>query len=150
MALLWGVLVVALVFVIAAVAIGREARRLSAQPPRPVFDLDEAVAWVADHVPFEVAAELSHDDVRQIIRWQLEYFRTRGVSGNGHGPEAPTGPVVVGGPETVEFVLGRARRTGLEYTAAQVHAVLEAQMGYLEVIGAVGPPAGPDAEPPTG
>ena len=140
MVLLWGVMVVALVFVIAAVAIGREARRLSDVPPRPVFDLDEAVAWVADHVPFEVAAELSHDDVRRIIRWQLEYFRTRGVSSNGHGPDAPTGPVVVGGPEAVDFVLDRARGEGVEYSAVHVHAVLEAQMGYLEAIGAVGPP----------
>lgn len=145
MVLFWGVIVVALVFVIAAVVIGREARRLADVPPRPVFDLDEAVAWVADHVPFAVAAELSHDDVRQIIRWQLEYFRTRGLSGNGHGPEAPTkGPLVVGGPEAVQFVLDRADQAGLVYDAGHVHAVLEAQMGYLEAIGAVGPPAGPD------
>ena len=138
------VLVVAMVFVIAAVAIGREARRLSAQPPRPVFDLDEAVAWVADHVPFEVAAELSHDDVRQIIRWQLDYLRARGLSGNGSSPDAPTGPVVVGGPEAVDYVLDRARQAGREFTASQVHAVVDAQMTYLEVIGAVGPPVDPD------
>jgi hypothetical protein len=146
--LFWGVLVVALVFVIAAVAIGREARRLSDVPPRPVFDLDEAVAWVADHVPFEVAAELSHDDVRRIIGWQLEYFRTRGLSGNGHGPDAPTGPIVVGGAEAVDYVLDRARGEGTEYHAAHVHAVLEAQMGYLEAIGAVGPPG--EGPGPTG
>ena len=52
----------ALVFAIAAVVVGREARRLDAEPPRPVFDPDEAVEWVANHLPFEVSAVLSHDD----------------------------------------------------------------------------------------
>lgn len=136
----------ALVFVIAAVVIGREANRLSAEPPRPVFDLDEAVDWVAGHVPFDVAAELSHDDVRRILRWHLEYFRTKGISSNGQSLESQSGPIIVGGGETVDYVLERAEEEGLGYTAAQVHAVLDAEMSYLQAIGAIGPPAdsGPD------
>ena|SRR5687767_12766847 len=137
------VVVIALVFAIAAVLIGREARRLDAVPPRPVFDMDEAVGWVADHLPFEVSAVLSHDDVRQIIDWNLEYFRTKGVSGNGHSAEQTEGPVVVGGAETVAYVLTRAEAVGSPYTAEQVHAVLDAQMLYLEAIGAIGPEAPP-------
>jgi hypothetical protein len=133
-------LAVAVVFAVAAVVIGREARRLDAVPPRPTFDLDEAVAFVADRLPFEVSAELSHDDVRRIIDWNLEFFRMKGVSGNGH--HVPTeGPVVVGGAETVEYVLRRAAAVGEAYTAPQVHAVLDAQMSYLEAIGAIGPEA---------
>jgi hypothetical protein len=105
--------------------------------------MDEAVDWVADHLPFEVSAVLSHDDVRRILDWNLEYFRAKGVSGNGSSSRAD-GPVVVGGAETVNWVLGRAQATGTTYTAAQVHAVLDAQMLYLEAIGAVGPEAPPD------
>ena len=138
--------VAAVVFAIAAVVIGREARRLDAVPPRPVFDLDEAVTWVAQHLPFEVGAVLSHADVRRIIDWNLEFFRTKGVSGNGHSPQAE-GPVVVGGAETVDYVLARAAITGDTYTAAQVHAVLDAQMTYLEAIGAIGPEAPPEDVP---
>ena len=138
-----GALVIAIVFVIAAVVIGREARRLDAVPPEPVFDIDEAVDWVADHLPFEVSAVLSHDDVRRIIDWNLEYFRSKGVSGNGHGPHVE-GPVVVGGAETVAHVLYKAESIGSPYTPAQVHAVLDAQMAYLEAIGAIGPEAPPD------
>src|ERR1044072_9980487 len=140
MAVVFAVLVLALVFAIAAVVIGREARRLDAVPPQPVFDLNEAVAWVAEHLPFEVSAVLSHDDVRQIIDWNLEYFRTKGVSGNGHSAHTE-GPVVVGGAETVDYVLHRAEAVGSPYTAAPVHAVLDAQMTYLEAIGAIGPEA---------
>src|SRR5205823_8960578 len=113
---------------------------LDAVPPQPTFDIDEAVEFVAEHLPYEVSAELSHDDVRRIIDWNLEFFRLKGVSGNGHGA-ATEGPVVVGGAETVDYVLARADGQGLAYTAAQVHAVLNAQMTYLEEIGAIGPEA---------
>jgi hypothetical protein len=146
MAVIYAFVAVGVVFAIAAVVIGREARRLDAVPPQPVFDLDEAVGWVADHLPFEVSAVLSHADVRRIIDWNLEYFRSKGVSGNGHGPHVE-GSVVVGGAETVDYVLLRAEALGSPYTAAQVHAVLDAQMTYLEAIGAVGPEAPPDERP---
>ena len=141
--MVFAVVAVAIVFAIAAAVIGREARRLDAVPPQPTFDLDEAVAWVAEHLPFEVTAVLSHHDVRQIIDWNLEFFRLKGVSGNGHSP-APAGPVVVGGAETVDYVLARAQAAGTPYTPSQVHAVLDAQMEYLEAIGAIGPEAPPE------
>lgn len=140
MIVIWGVLVLAVVFVIAAMLIGREARRLDAVPPHPVFDVDEAVGWVADHLPDEVSAVLSFADVRQIIDWNLEYFKTKGVSGNGHTAHVE-GPVIVGGAETVDYVLRKASQSGSSFTPAQIHAVLNAQMSYLEVIGAVGPEA---------
>ena len=136
---------VAAVFAIAAVVVGREARRLAAQPVRRTFDFEEAVSWVCDHVSDEVAAVLTPDDVRQILDWHLEYFRLKGVSGNGSGPQVD-GPVVVTGAETVGFVLERAEQAGRPLTPAQVHAVLDAQMGYLTEIGAVGPLADPDEE----
>ncbi|HYI63151.1 MAG TPA: hypothetical protein VEW93_15270 [Acidimicrobiales bacterium] len=148
MGVVWALVAVAVVLLIAAVVVGRETDRLSGAPPRPVFDLDEAVTWVARHLPFEVSAVLSHDDVRQILRWNLDYFRSKGVTGNGSSASAPANDVVVGGGETVDNVLTRARSAGLEYTAPQVHAVLDAQMAYFEAIGALGP-APPRDEPPT-
>ena len=142
MTLVYGVIGLVAVFAIAAVVIGREARRLDAVPPRPVFDIDEAVTWVAEHLPFEISAVLSHADVRSIIDWNLEYFRSKGVSGNGSTPHLDS-QVVVGGAETVDWVLAKAQQNGATYTAAQIHAVLDAQMTYLEVIGAIGPEAAP-------
>jgi hypothetical protein len=142
--LVFAVVALLIVFVIAAVVIGREAKRLGNVPPKPVFDFEEAVEWVCRHVSDDVAAELSPDDVRQIINWHLEYFRLKGVSSNGHGTQSE-GPVVVGGAETVDFVLTRAESAGSTYTPAQVHAVLDAQMTYLEAIGAIGP-----VDPPEG
>jgi len=140
---LFVVLAGAIVFVIAAAVIGREARRLDAKPPEPVFNINEAVEWVSDHLPFDVSAVLSYDDVRRIIDWNLEFFRSKGVSSNGSGPHIDAS-VVVGGAETVEYVLAKAIVAGAEYTPVQVHAVLEAQMAYFVAIGAVGPEAGAD------
>ena len=133
----------AAVFAIAAVAIGRESTRLAAEPPRPVFDLEEAVAWVAGEVPFDVAAVLSHDDVRQILQWSLAYLRSRGLSGNGSDPGAVGDSVIVGEEESVEYVLDRAAAAGSDYTRGQVRAVLDAELAYLQAIGAAGP-ADPD------
>ncbi|MGI8793222.1 MAG: hypothetical protein ACR2H3_08600 [Acidimicrobiales bacterium] len=133
----------ALVFAIAAIAVGREARRLDAVPPAPVFDPDEAVEYVASHVPFEVSAQLSFDDVRRLLDWHLDYIRGKGLSANGSTPVIGT-PVVIGGAEAVQYVLDQAAAAGTEISAANVHAVLEAQMAYLEAIGAVGPEAATD------
>jgi len=145
MGLILGFLAAALVFVIAAVVVGREARRLAAKAPGRVFEFEDAVTWVCDHVNDEVSAVLSPDDVRRILNWHLEYFRIKGVSSNGASPKVE-GPVVVSGAETVDFVLRRAEADGMDYTPAQVHAVLDAQMTYLESIGAVGPVSEPDED----
>ena len=142
MTIVYILVALALTFAIAAAVIGREARRLDAEPPRPVFDPDEAVEWVANHLPFSIGAELSHEDVHRIIGWSLEFFRSKGLSGNGSSLHVEA-PLVIGGAETVAYVLQKANEAGADYRPDHVHAVLEAQMSYLEAIGAIGPEAAP-------
>jgi hypothetical protein len=148
MALVVAFVVVGVACAIAAWFVIREAGRLAAEPPPPVFDLDEAYEWVVEHVPDLVAATLTPEDVRRILDFQLEYFRRRGVTGNGSSA-MPPGDVVVGGSETVAFILERAAATGEEYLPEQVHAVIETQLAYLREIGAIGPPAGGAGEEPS-
>ena len=145
MALVTGLLVIGIACAIAAWFVVREAGRMAAEPPPPVFDPEEAYAWVVEHIPDLVAATLTPDDVRRILDFQLEYFQRKGVTGNGSTAHPP-GDVVVGGVETVEYILERAKNSGEEYLPEQVHAVIETQLAYLRAIGAVGPPAG--GEPP--
>jgi hypothetical protein len=140
-----GMLVVAVVVAIAAVLVIREAGRIAKEPPPALFDRDEAHDWVVAHVPDDVAATLTSDDVRRILELQLEYFDKKGVSGNGSGPHA-TGPVVVGGAEAVAYIVDRAAATGEAYLPEQVYGVLETQLAYLRSIGAVGPPADDDRD----
>ncbi len=140
MPLVVGMLMLGLVVAIAAVIVVREAGRLAKEPPPALFDLDEAFDWVVAHVPDDVAATLTPDDVRRILDLQVEFFKRKGVSGNGSTRE-PAGAVVIGGAETVDYILERAAATGERYLPEQVHAVIDTQLSYLRSIGAIGPPA---------
>jgi hypothetical protein len=142
----WVVVVLAglLVLVIGVIAVGAVVNRLAVEAPVSVFDEDEAVDWIADRLPFEVAAQLSHDDVRAIVLWHLEYFEAEGVATESAFAEAPDG-VVVAEDDSLAYVLGRASDAGLDVDDVQVVAVIETELDYLEAIGAIGPRV---AEPP--
>jgi len=147
-ALVIGLLVVGIACAIAAWFVIREAARLAAEPPPPVFDMDEAFEWVVAHVPDLVAATLTPGDVRRILDFQLEFFQRKGVAGNGSSAHPP-GDVIVGGAETVDYIVSRASATGEQYLPEQVHAVIETQLAYLRAIGAVGDAARPASDDPT-
>jgi hypothetical protein len=135
-----GLLAFGIVVAIAATLVIREAGRMAKDPPPTLFDLDDAYEWVVDNVPDVVAATLTPDDVRRILAFQVEYFKRKGVSANG-SVSLVGGPVVVGGSETVEYILERAAATGEAYLPEQVYAVVETQLSYLRAIGAIGPVA---------
>jgi len=137
MAVVLGAVAVGLVLLIAAVAILRESNRLATLPPRPTFDPDAALEWVVQHIADDAAATLTVDDVRVILDLQLQYFKAKGVSQNGSSAN-PVGPVVIGGSETVSYILEQAAARGSTFTPEQVHAVVETQLAYLRSIGAVG------------
>jgi hypothetical protein len=141
MEVLAGFIVVGVVVAIAAFIVVREAGRIAKHPPPALFDLDDAYEWVLAHLPDDVAATLTPDDVRRILDFQVEFFKRKGVSANG-STEYPPGTVVIGGAETVAFILDRCEATGEAYLPEQVHGVLETQLAYLRAIGAVGPQAG--------
>ena len=147
MAVVFVVLTVAVILLIAAFAVSREADRLDAEPPRAVFNVDEATEWVANHLPFEVSAVLSFADVRQILEWNLEFLRARGLSTD---VERPPESVVIGQEEVADYVMDRARTLDAPWSEDQVAAVLDAQVGYLDAIGALGPEAETPHDPPNG
>jgi hypothetical protein len=136
-----GFIVVGLVVAIAAFVVTREAGRIARNPPPALFDFEDAFEWVLAHLPDDVAATLTPDDVRRILDFQVEFFKRKGVSANG-STEYPPGTVVIGGAETVAFILERTAAGGDAYLPEQVHGVLETQLAYLRAIGAVGPQAG--------
>lgn len=127
---LFVVLATVIVFVIAAVVVGRETGRLAAEPPRPVFDLEEAVAWVADRLPERLAGRLSYDELRSLLRWGVEHLSTTGED-----------EIVVADAETHGYVLERAADAGIEIGHDDLQVVLDREVAYLEAIGAAGPQA---------
>jgi hypothetical protein len=143
--LVLGMLVLGLVIGLAAFFVIREAGRIAREPPPALFDVEESYEWVVAHLPDDVAATLTPDDVHRILEFQLEYFERRGVAGNGSETKSP-GPVVIGGAEAVAYILERAGETGEPYLPEQVYGVIDTQLSYLRSIGAIGPQA--DEPPP--
>jgi hypothetical protein len=124
-----------IVFVMAAVLVGREASRLAAAPPRPVFDVDEAVVWIADRLPTSVSSSLSHADVRQVLLWSVEHLRVVALEER-----------VAEEDETFGWVVDRAAEADRDWSPLEVKAVLDAQADYLQVIGAAAPSEMPPPE----
>jgi hypothetical protein len=129
--------VLGVVLVIAAALVFREAARLSEEPPDAVFDPDDALGWVVEHLDDLVAATLTERDVERIIGFQMEYFRQRGVSHNGTRTAADV-PLVFLPEEAVGYIVDRCAATGEAYLPEQVDAVMECQLDYLRYIGAIG------------
>ena len=69
-----------MVFAVAAVAVGRATFSSAVTARQSVFDLDEAVEFVADRLPSEQQARLSHDDVREVIGWSLDELEASRVA----------------------------------------------------------------------
>jgi hypothetical protein len=147
MILVVGFVAFGIVVAIAAVFVIREAGRIAQEPPAAIVDPDDAFEWVVEHLPDDVAATLTTEDVRRILDFQFEFFRRKGVAVNG-SRTGPRGPVVVGGAEQVAYILERSAATGETYIPEQVYAVVETQLSYLRAVGAVGPPAEPEENPP--
>jgi hypothetical protein len=123
MVILFGVAGAMLVFAIAAAIIGRETGRLDRQSPRPVYDMDEAVSWIAERLPFDVAAELTHAELRRILLAAVDWFRLLTYEER-----------VAAEDETVTHIseiVGLADRF--------VRLTVRSQAEYLEAIGATGP-----------
>jgi hypothetical protein len=131
------------VFVIAAVAIGREARRLDAVAPRSVYDLDEAVDFVADHLPERSQARLTHEDVRSLLRAHMARLRAQGLQPPVAVDQVQeiADPVFVDETDAVGYLIGQAERLGLRVSDEDVAHVVDAHLAYFEAIGAVGPEA---------
>ena len=79
--MIWVFVVVAalLVFAIAAGTIGREAHRLDAIAPRAVYQLDEAVDFVADRLPEASQARLTPAEVETLLVAHLRWMHENGL-----------------------------------------------------------------------
>ena len=132
------------VFAIAAVVIGREARRLDAVAPRAVYELDDAVAYVAARIPADSQARLTFDEVRQLLVAHMRWMHARGLQpGDVIDRRQDIGDEVVVNEETLTaWLLGEAERQSIDLVddVDAVH-VVQAHLDYLVEIGAVGPRA---------
>ena len=131
----------------AAYAVMRVSSRLSHTRVRAVYDLFEAVEFVAERLPDTLSAKLSYDDVQEILLWRLDHLRLRGSATYGRGDvtateaEGRNNEVVTSDDDSVDYVLAKANESGRDVDALDVVVVLDLESQYLKAIGALGPPA---------
>lgn len=145
--IVFAVLSAVVVFVIAAVTVGREAHRLDAVAPRAVYRLDEAVDYVSDRLPVGSQARLTPAEVEELLVFHLRWLHANGLM-----PFDVTDRrqdiverTVFTEDTLTGYLLGAAERGGVELLDdVDAVAVVEAHLTYLQAIGAVGPPAPSD------
>lgn len=139
------ILVVAgvLVFAIAAGTIGREAHRLDALAPRAVYEIEQAVEFVADHLPPEAQARLTYAELEQLLTFHLRWLHAKGLQPDRvvDRPQDIVLPVIVEETTEIAYVLGEADAAGLVLADQDAAHVVVAHMAYFDAIGAVGPRA---------
>jgi hypothetical protein len=140
---LFGLLGVVMVVVIGLVVIGRETARLAAAARPAVFDMAEAVEFIADRLPPETQARISHDDVRWVLLADADLLEesTAAPVARGDDTGAEDERIVVDEDAAVARILALADASGREIADEDVAAVLDGRAAYLEAIGAVGPQA---------
>jgi hypothetical protein len=135
----WILLTVLCIFVIAAVSVGLVSGSLAGRPRRSVYDLEEAVEFVADRLPEDLTARLSFDDVRNVLLFHCDYLAAKGVASERTAEELVSSLVVVPDDEPTAYVIGRVEEERLGLSDTDVVAILDAESGYYRAIGAFGP-----------
>jgi hypothetical protein len=131
-------------FAIAAVVVGREARRLDSVAPRSVYIVDEAVEFVAEYLPADTQGRLTPDELEQLLTFHMRWLHSKGLQPSNviDRRQDITTPVVVTEDTLTGYLLGEAERNGIEILDdVDVVRVVDAHHAYFEAIGAVGPPA---------
>ena len=131
-------------FVIAAVVIGREARRLDSVAPRAVYDLDQAIEFVADRLPTDTQARLTFDELRVLLKLHMRWIHENGLQPADviDRPQDITDVIVLGEETLTAYLLGKAEESRIEVLDdVDVVHVVRAHLAYFESIGAVGPSA---------
>ncbi|MEK7295860.1 MAG: hypothetical protein AAB018_04930 [Actinomycetota bacterium] len=132
------------VFVIAAVVIGREAHRLDGVAPRTVYQLDEAIDFVAERLPPDTQARLTLDELRKLLVLHMEWLQLKGLQPRDvvDRPQDIIDVVVVDEDNLTAYLLGEAEKVRVDVLDdVDIVYVVRAHLDYFEAIGAVGPSA---------
>ena len=133
-----------MVFAIAALAVGREARRLDAVAPRAVYMLADAVAFVAERLPSDSQARLTYDEVEQLLVAHMRWMHAKGLQPGDviDRPQDIDEEVVANEDTLTAWLLAEAERRDIELLDdVDAVRVVQAHLAYFEEIGAVGPKA---------
>lgn len=144
------VLSLAVGFVVGAGTIGVAARRMGRQRREPVWRLEAAARYIEARLPFAVAAELKPEDLRELLRRQMNQLQFAGGtlragaagSASGEADDASAGSEAGAVLGAVADLYAEARAVGMEVDRPAVSAVVDLHLEYLRAIGALVPAGG--------
>jgi hypothetical protein len=132
------------VFLIAALTIGREARRLDAMAPRAVYQLEQATDFVAMSLSETTQARLTMEELEQLLVMHMNWLHGKGLLPDkavDHRQDDST-RLVVTEESLIAYLLGESDKAGLQIIDdVDLVNVTEAHLAYFDAIGAVGPVA---------
>ena len=138
------ILATLLVFVIAAVTVGREARRLDSFAPRAVYELEQATKFVADRLPSDSQARLTFEELRKLLVFHMRWLHDNGLQPLGviDRRQDIVEEIVISEETVMAYLLGAAEKNRIEILEdVDVVHVVQAHLDYFDAIGAVGPAA---------
>lgn len=132
------------VFLIAALTIGREARRLDAMAPRAVYQLEQAADYVAMSLPEATQARLTMEELEKLLLLHMNWLHSKGLlpaKAVDQRQDIST-PIVVTEDSLIAYLLGESDKAGIQIMDdVDLVNVTEAHLAYFDAIGAVGPEA---------
>ncbi len=125
-------------FVIAAVSVGSVTADLSVKPRRSVYDLNEAIQYVADDLPDELTARISFEEVEAVLRLHNQFLMDKGLASTRTDEDLHEELLIVTDDEQLGWILGEVEKAELELSDTDVVQILESERGYYSAIGAFG------------
>lgn len=135
-----------LVVAVGLLAVGGAVRRTEVDLRPVVFEVHDAVDWIAERLPEEAASRLTPGDVVRVVGWWLEFVGDAGLASR-HGQELGGSDAVADGATAeqdaaVDHVVARALEVpddeGGPLDAVAVVVVLDLLVVYLTELGAIG------------
>lgn len=126
-------------FLIAALSIGLTAGSMASRPRRSVYDLEEAMDFVAGRLDDEITAVVSYEQLGSVLQFHCDYLELKGVASGRTADDVGSDLVVVPDDEPIAYVLGRVDSENVDLTDEQVMAILDAETEYYRAIGLFGP-----------
>ena len=138
------ILATLLVFAIAAITVGREARRLDSFAPRAVYELEQATKFVADRLPSDSQARLTFEELRKLLVFHMRWLHDKGLQPLGviDRRQDIVEEIVISEETVTAYLLGAAEKNRIDILEdVDVVHVVQAHLEYFDAIGAVGPVA---------
>ena len=118
--------------------------RLRQTPAQTILDIEKAVEFIDENLPEESAMRVTHDEVRLLLRWQITYFRKRGIASYGdidmeaEAAASRNKTVVAHEDDLVDELVRRSQESNLGLEVIDIVCVTDLSNQYMKGIGAIG------------